>query len=139
MCLTYLKAVLLSSKSWTDWRVEQKRTTLGSIRVSAESCTTRISVGTNLLEERYTEKDLIGPVDSKLAMRQQHVLVDQKVSGQFNASCDALKRVCTAGDPPCLFCPSEGSSGVLCPILASSVEIRHGSPGKSPVEGHNDY
>ena len=48
-------------------------------------------LGANLLEERSAEKDLVILVDSRLAMRQQCALVDQKVSGILGCS---KKSVC---------------------------------------------
>jgi len=42
------------------------------------------------------------------------------------------------GDPLPLRCPSEDTSGILCPVLGSPVQEKQGTSGKSPVEGHRD-
>ena len=41
-------------------------------------------------------------------------------------------------DPPPLLCPDDATSGVLCPVLGSSVQKTQGSPRRRLVEGHKD-
>ncbi|KAJ7420627.1 hypothetical protein WISP_47589 [Willisornis vidua] len=43
--------------------------------------------------------------------------------------CQQVKR----GDPAPLLSPSEAASGVLCPVLGTSGQERHGAPGASPL------
>ena len=37
-----------------------------------------------------------------------------------------------------LLCPDEDTSGLLCPVLGSSVQERYQTSRDSPVEGHKD-
>ncbi|RMC04466.1 hypothetical protein DUI87_18911 [Hirundo rustica rustica] len=41
-------------------------------------------------------------------------------------------------DPPALLGPGEATSGVLCPVLGSSIPERQGAPGECPAKGHKD-
>lgn len=45
----------------------------------------------------------------------------------------------TSGDPAPLLSPGDATPGVLCPILGSLVQERHGAPGAGSVEGNKDY
>ena len=38
-----------------------------------------------------------------------------------------------------LLCPGEAASGVLCPVLSSSVQERQETCRESAAEGHKDY
>ncbi|RMC17428.1 hypothetical protein DUI87_06010 [Hirundo rustica rustica] len=41
-------------------------------------------------------------------------------------------------DPAPLLCSGEATSGVLCPVLCSTVQERHEGPGVGPVEDYKD-
>ena len=76
--LTYQKAVLPFSETWTNWRAGQRRTIWGSIRASVgilhlHSC----RLGAVLLERSSSEKAL----DTRLTVSQQCDLVARKVNG----------------------------------------------------------
>jgi len=75
----------------------------------------------DLLERSSAEKDLCILVDNRVAMSQQCVLVDKKAKGILGC---IKKNIVTST----LLCPGEATSGVLCPILGSSVP-----PGHFPV------
>ena len=40
------------------------------------------------------------------------------------------------GDPPPLLCPGDATFRILRLVLGSPVQKRHGSPRRSPAEGH---
>lgn len=42
------------------------------------------------------------------------------------------------GDPSPLLSTAEATSGVLDPVLGSSVHEKHGATGESPMKGHKD-
>ncbi|KAK4832042.1 hypothetical protein QYF61_020557 [Mycteria americana] len=68
-------------------------------------------LGASQLESSLAEKDLGNP---------EHC---QQVKG---------------GDPSPLLTTGEATPGVLCPVLASSVQERHGATRESPMKGHED-
>lgn len=42
------------------------------------------------------------------------------------------------GDPAPLLYPGEATSGELCPLLGSLVQVRQGTTGEAPVEIYED-
>ncbi|RMC04952.1 hypothetical protein DUI87_18130 [Hirundo rustica rustica] len=92
--------------------------------------------GTDLLG-RSSEKDLWVLVDNKLSMSQQ---CPCGLAGQWYPEvhwedhCQQIK----GGDPAPPLSPGEVTSGVLCPVLGSSVQGRNGAPGVGPTEENKD-
>lgn len=54
------------------------------------------------------------------------------------ARCKEYCQQSKGGDPVHLVSPCDVSSGVLCAILGSPVQRRHGAPGEGSPEGHKD-
>ncbi|KAJ7399981.1 rna-directed dna polymerase from mobile element jockey-like [Pitangus sulphuratus] len=91
----------------------------------------------DLLESSSAEKNLGALVDNKLSMNQQCVFVVRKASGILGCirkSIGSRLRV----DPGPLLSSTEATSGVLCPVLGSSVQERHGLPGLGAEGGNKD-
>lgn len=77
-------------------------------------------MGTNLLGRSSTDKNLGVLVDNKLSLSVAH---KQCVLGP-------------KGDPVPLLIPAEATSGVLCPILGSSVPSKCGTTGECRMKGN---
>lgn len=84
-------------------------------------------VGAMQLERTLAEMD---PVDTKLNMNQQSVLVAKVVRGlHLIQECQQAER----GDPSIAL-----GTGILCRVLGSPVQERHGCTIESPLKGHKD-
>ncbi|KAJ7423435.1 rna-directed dna polymerase from mobile element jockey-like [Pitangus sulphuratus] len=99
------------------------------------------------------EKNLGMFVNRKLSITHQCVLADQKANYvlgfirceqqlgycpfQFVIEINPLKGF-FCFDPYPLLSPGEATSGVLCPVLGSLGQERHGAPGDSPAESNKD-
>ncbi|KAK4830009.1 LOW QUALITY PROTEIN: hypothetical protein QYF61_008272 [Mycteria americana] len=90
-------------------------------------------LGADQLESGLAENNLGVLVDTKLNMSQQCALLQRRLI----VSWTALGKV-EGGDPSHLFRTGEAIPGVLCLVLGSSVQKRHGHTGKSPTKGHMD-
>ncbi|KAJ7426512.1 rna-directed dna polymerase from mobile element jockey-like [Willisornis vidua] len=93
----------------------------------------RYRLGADLLESVSEEKDLRVSLDNKLSMSQHCALVAKKANGILGCItkniASRLKEVILP-----LFSPSEATIGLLCPVVGSPVEERHGAPGAGPAE-----
>ncbi|KAJ7410614.1 hypothetical protein BTVI_53105 [Pitangus sulphuratus] len=87
-------------------------------------------LGVDLLESSSVEKDLGVLVDNKLSMSQQCALKTNGILGCIRKSIASRsgRESCPSTQP------WRGTSGVLCPVLGSSGQERHGAPGAGPAE-----
>ena len=92
-------------------------------------------LGTDHLESKFAEKLL---VCNKLTMSHQCALVAKKDNSpelHQEGCCQQVER----GDPSPLLSTGEATSAVLCPVLGSSAQERHGRTGVSSAKGHKDH
>ena len=98
----------------------------------------RYRLGAGQLERSSAEKNLAVLMDNRLAMSQQCALVAKKANGILECIKKSVARRSREVILTLLLCPDVSPSGILCPVLGSSVQERQGSPRESPVEGHED-
>ena len=67
----------------------------------------------------------------RLTISQQCVILAKKTNG-------ILSQQVKEDTPPPLLCLGEATSGVLCPLLGSTVKERQQTTGDNPEEGHED-
>ena len=79
-------------------------------------------LGADLLESSSAERDLGVLVDDRLNMSQQCALAAMKANGILG--CIRRNVASRLREVLLTFCPSEASSGVLCPILGSLLQER---------------
>jgi len=94
-------------------------------------------LGTDWLESSSEEKDLGVLVDSKLNINQQCTVAARKVTNSvlhYEDHCQQVK----GGSFSHLLNTREVKSGVLCPVLDSTIQERHGHTGVSPPRGYKD-
>ncbi|KAK4828616.1 hypothetical protein QYF61_000068 [Mycteria americana] len=94
-------------------------------------------VGATQLGSSLAEKDLGVLVDTKLNMSQQCAFVANKANGILGC----IRRSVASGSREMilpLLSSVKAASGVLCPVLSSSVQERYGHTGESPIAGHKD-
>lgn len=77
-------------------------------------------------------------MDKKFSMNQQRVLVAKKVKGYPGVHLEQHSQQIEGGEPTLFLSLGEAMSGVLCPVLDSSVQERNGAPGTSPAEVYKD-
>ncbi|KAK4828615.1 hypothetical protein QYF61_000067 [Mycteria americana] len=94
-------------------------------------------VGATQLGSSLAEKDLGVLVDTKLNMSQQCAFVANKANGILGC----IRRSVASGSREMilpLLSSVKAASGVLCPVLSSSVQERYRHTGESPIAGHKD-
>ncbi|KAJ7399482.1 rna-directed dna polymerase from mobile element jockey-like [Pitangus sulphuratus] len=92
----------------------------------------------DLLESSSVQNDLGVLVDNKLSMSQQCVLVPKKTSGILGSVRKSIiQQVKGAASSP-LVSLGEALLGVLCPVLGSSGQEKHGAPGVGSAEKDKD-
>lgn len=75
----------------------------------------------------------------KLNMSQQCTLEQKNKSLMLSWSvCTKHFQQVRRGDPSPLFSTGEITSGLLCPVLGSPEQERHGRTGESPTKCHED-
>ncbi|GAB0199636.1 mitochondrial enolase superfamily member 1 [Grus japonensis] len=90
-------------------------------------------LGATQLESSLAEKDLGVLVDTRLNMSQQCVLAAKAANGVLGCIRQSTASGSRGGDPS-----GEATPGVLCPVLGSPGQERHGRTGESPTTGRKD-
>ncbi|GAB0175865.1 mitochondrial enolase superfamily member 1 [Grus japonensis] len=93
-------------------------------------------LGATHLESSLAEKDPGLLVNTKLNMSRQHALAAKKAGGILG--CLRRSVASRSKEVVLAFTTGEATLGVLCPVLGSSVQERHGYTGESPRKGHKD-
>ncbi|KAJ7425034.1 rna-directed dna polymerase from mobile element jockey-like [Pitangus sulphuratus] len=75
--------------------------------------------------------------DNKLSLSQQCALEAKKANAILAYVMKNIASV-KGGDLAPLLSHGDAASAVLCPLLGSSVQERHGAPGVGPAEGNKD-
>jgi len=89
-------------------------------------------------ETNLAEKDLEVQVKTKLTMSQQCTLAAKAASGVLGYIRQRYFQQVKEGDPGPLLSTGGATPGVLCPVLGSSVQERHGHAGHSQMKCHKD-
>ena len=98
----------------------------GVLHLGRNNNTHQYRLGSDLLERRFTEKDLGVLLDKRLIMNQQCPCGQegQWYSGVHQEQCSQQVK---GSDPPPLLSPGEATFGVLCPVLGSPVQRKTGN------------
>ncbi|RMC05426.1 hypothetical protein DUI87_18618 [Hirundo rustica rustica] len=83
-------------------------------------------LGTDLLESSFAEKDLGVLVNDKLTMSQQ-CPCGQESQWYCGVHQEECAQQVKGADPALLLSPGDAASGVVCPVLGSTVQEKHGT------------
>jgi len=139
----YIGRLYCLDKSWTD----QSWAKRNLMKVNRSKCWALHPVGVEKLyasaqaggwtagKKLCEDGSLVVLLVNRLAMSQQCAFVTKK----SNNILECIKKECSqqveGGESPPLFCPGEAISGVLCPVLGSSVQERQETSRENSVKG----
>ncbi|GAB0203499.1 mitochondrial enolase superfamily member 1 [Grus japonensis] len=96
-------------------------------------------LGEEWIESSPEEKDLGVLPDKQLSKHEPAVCpCGQEGQRYLGVHSEERGQQVKGGYPPPLLCPSEATSGILCPVLGSPVQERQGTTGESPAKGYRD-